>query len=251
MTTDIPATAPAPGSPEPTPNPFARIVGVFFSPDATFASIARRPDWVVPLVVLLVLSVVSGLIMAKRLDFAAPAREAMEANKNLSTEDAERMERMSASVGKVLSYAAPVFSVIIFALVAGVLLLAFRLMGGEGTFKQAFSVTLYAWVPLLILGIVTLIVILARGTFDPMSAATLVKSNPAFLVDMKEQPALFSMLSALDLFTIWSIVLLSFGFAALSKLSVKGTAAIVVSLWIALILVRVGWTALMAGQMAG
>jgi hypothetical protein len=231
MTTEVPAAAPAPE--EPKPNPFARIIGVLFSPDATFASIVRRPDWVVPLIVLLVLSAVSGLIMAKRLDFAAPAREAMETNKNLSTEDAERMERMSGSIGKVISYAAPVFTVIILLLVAGILLLAFRLMGGEGTFKQAFSVTAYAWMPGVIKGIITLIIMVAKGgMISPVALATIVRSNLAFLVDVKTNPILFALLANLDIFSIWMLILFIIGFSYVARVSKAKSAAIIISLWI-------------------
>ena len=66
---------PAAGS-APTPNPFQRIIGVLFSPDATFASIARRPDWVAPLVLILVVSFAAGIIMAPHIDFGSAAREA-------------------------------------------------------------------------------------------------------------------------------------------------------------------------------
>src|SRR5580658_684368 len=44
----------APEAPE-TPervNPFSRIVGVIFSPQETFQSIARRPTWLVPTILL-------------------------------------------------------------------------------------------------------------------------------------------------------------------------------------------------------
>ena len=65
-----------PAAPAPKPNSFQRIIGVLFSPDATFASIARRPDWVVPLVLIVVLALVNGILVASHIDFGAPAREA-------------------------------------------------------------------------------------------------------------------------------------------------------------------------------
>jgi hypothetical protein len=236
-------------------NVFQRIAGVLFAPAETFRDIARRPDMLWILLIIVLLGYVSAAILVPRLDMSGIEQQQAEMmrkrNPNVSEEDLERVAKFGAAGAKVSLFAAPVLFIVWYVIVAAVLLFACRLFGGEGTFRQAFSATLYAWIPMLLLGIISLIVIAARGTFDPMTAQTLVKSNPAFLVDMKEQPALFSMLAALDVFTIWTIVLLTFGFAALSKLSLKATAAIVVSLWIALILVRVGWTALMAGQMAG
>ena len=44
---------------------------------------------------------------------------------------------------------------------------AFRMFGGEGNFKQAFSVVLYGWFPQLIKGILMAIVaIVARARLD-------------------------------------------------------------------------------------
>lgn len=243
MTTDIPATAPAPGSPEPKPNSFARMIGVLFSPSETFASIARRPDWVVPLLVIIVIGYVGTIIVLPRMDWDAIAtmqEEQMKAkNPNMSQEQIDQMARMTKAGGKVFGYVAPVVFVIWYLLVAGVLLLTFRLTGGEGTFKQAFSATLYSWMPLLLGSIVGTIVIVARGgLFDPTFAATLVKSNPAFLTDPKANPVLFALLASFDIFTIWTVVLLIIGFAALSRSSKAKAATIVISWWVVCILIK-------------
>src|SRR3954449_5822506 len=122
---------PAAGA-EPKPNSFQRIIGVIFSPDSTFASIARRPDWVVPLVLLLIISLGAGFIMAPRVDFASATREAMEQNKNIPQERIESTVKMTASIAKVMMYLSPVLSLIGLLIIAGILLLAFRLFGGEG-----------------------------------------------------------------------------------------------------------------------
>jgi hypothetical protein len=76
-----------------------------------------------------------------------------------------------------------------------------------------------------------------------------VKSNPAFLVDMKEQPILFSLLGNFDVFTIWTVVLLIFGFTAISKLPKGKVAAIVLVLWVVFILLRLGGAAIGAAGM--
>jgi hypothetical protein len=207
------------------------MVGALFSPNDTFASIARKPDWVVPLVVLLIIACLSGLVMATRVDFAAPAREAMAQNKNATPEQAEQAERFGAAIGKVLSYASPVFAAIIYVLIAAVLLLAFRLFGGEVTFKQAFSVTLYAWMPEVIKAVATLGIMLAKaGTYSPVELPVIVRSNPAFLVDMKLHPVLFALLTNVEFFGIWTLVLFIIGFAYAAKVSKAKSAVIVISI---------------------
>ncbi|MEA2166329.1 MAG: hypothetical protein QOK37_4456 [Thermoanaerobaculia bacterium] len=229
---------PAP-DPGPRPNSFQRIIGVLFSPDATMASIARRPDWVVPLIILMVMALLAGVVIAQHVDFGAAAREAMEQNKNMSQEQMDRGVKMAAGIGKVMTYLSPVLSAIGLLIIAGVLLLAFRLFGGEGDFKQAFSVTCYSSMPGVIKGIVMIIIILVKGgTFPAQTLATLVRSNLGFLVDYKANPIAFALLSSFDIFSIWYLVLMIIGFAYLARVSKVKSAVIIISLWIVVLLFK-------------
>jgi len=237
--------------PEPKPNPFARMVGVFFSPGQTFASIARRPDWVVPLVIILLISVASAIVVAQRVDFGAMVRQQMEQRKDLSPDQIERGAKMAGAFSKAIVYFSPVITVIIFAIIAGVLLLGSRLFGGEGNFLQAFSTTVYAWLPNLVKGVILTIVILAKGHVDPQQMATAVRSNLGFLVDFKTQPMSFAVLSSFDLFSIWTLILFVIGFAAFSRMSKARAATVVVSLWIVTVLFKLIPAAIQAMRMKG
>ncbi|HEY8131584.1 MAG TPA: YIP1 family protein [Thermoanaerobaculia bacterium] len=230
-TTDLPPPPP-PGAAAPKPSGFERIIGVLISPNETFASIARQPDWVIPLVLLLVVSLIGGIVFAQRVDFGAPIREAMEQNKNMPPDAAERAVRIGSSVAKVLSYCSPVVSAVVLLIIAAVLLLAFRLMGGEGNFLQAFAVTVYAWIPGVIKSIIMTVIVAARSNVSALDIATLVRSNLAFLVSMKEHPMAFVLLSSLDIFTVWLLALLIIGFSYVSKFSKAKSAAIVITLWV-------------------
>jgi len=233
------ALAPPAPDAEPKPNPFQRIIGVLFSPDATFASIARRPDWVVPLVLLLLVAMAAGIIMAPHIDFGAAARESMEQQKNVSPEQIDKAVRISASIGKVFMYLAPVLSLIGLLVIAGVVLLAFRIFGGEGDFKQAFSVTCYASIPSIIKSVVTLIIIVAKGGIIPAQAlATIVRSNLGFLVDYKANPMAFALLSSFDIFSIWFLALLIIGFSYVARVSKVKAAVTIISLWVIVLLLK-------------
>lgn len=256
MTTDIHQSPP--GAPPPDPkkkNVFERIAGVLFAPAETFQDIARKPDILAPLLIILLVSYVSTVLVMPKMDISAitaqQAEQMRKQNPNMGDEQLAQMERITAASVKVMGWIGPLLGVAWYAIVAGILLLAFRLFGGEGTYKQAFSATLYAWIPLVLFSIIVTIVVMARGTFDPTTAATLVKSNPAFLVDMKEQPLLFSLLSNFDVFTIWTIFLLIVGFGTLAKTSRAKAATIVLSLWAAFIVVKLGFAALAASRMKG
>jgi len=250
MTTDSAGyPPPAPPAEPPAKNSFQRIAGVLFAPADTFRDIARRPDIMVPLIVLVVISFVVTAMIIPRMDFEAAFRDQMASqNSKMSDADLDRAAKMGSAFGKVMAWTGPIWGILIWVIIAGVLLLAHRLFGGEGTFKQAFSTVLYSWIPLTINGVVTGIVAVARGEIDPTTMQTLVKSNPAFLVDMKEQPILFAALTSLDIFTIWTIILLVIGFATLSRLSRAKSAVIIVSLWLLTVVVKLGFAAMGAAR---
>jgi hypothetical protein len=252
MTTDFQQSPPGSPPPPEKKNVFARVAGVLFSPVETFAEIARRPDVIAPLLLIVIVGYICTALMVPKLDVNAitsAQAEQMRQKPNVTEEQVAQMERITAASVKIFSWLGPLMGVAVYAIIAGVLLLAFRLFGGEGTYPQAFSVTLYAWMPLVLFSIIMAVVVTAQGTFDPTTAATIVKSNPAFLVDMKEQPVLFSLLSNFDVFTIWTLALFSVGFAAVAKTSKAKAATIVVSLWIGLIVVKLGFAALGASRM--
>lgn len=251
MTATIDTTAPAPAPA--TKNSFQRIAGVFFAPVETFADIARRPDILVPLLLALAIGYVSTFLVMPHLDLDAMVSQQAEMmkkqNPNLGEDDIARMGRITKSFTKVAGYVGPLLLILGYLVIALVVWGACRLMGGQGDFKQALSATLYAHFPRLLLSIIAAVVVMARGMVDPMQMATVVKSSPAFLVDMKAQPVLYTVLGSLEIFQIWTLVLLIIGFAALTKLSKAKTAAIVISLWVVMLVVKIGFAALGAARM--
>jgi hypothetical protein len=68
---------------------------------------------------------------------------------------------------------------------------------------------------------------------------------------MKAQPILFALLTSLDVFMLWTIILLTIGFSKVSRLSKGKSAAIIVSLWIVTVAIKLGFAALGAARMKG
>ncbi|HET7434751.1 MAG TPA: Yip1 family protein [Thermoanaerobaculia bacterium] len=254
MTLGVDDAITPPAAPEEKNNPIERLAGAFIAPVSTFEAIARRPNILVPLLLFIVIGYVSTYFMMPRMDWAKITEQQADAikakNPNVSDADLQRMSKFTIAIGKVGGWVAPALSVVWYVFVAGVLLLAFRMMGGEGTFKQALSATLHAWLPLVVFSIIAVIVAVARGgLIDPTQMQVLVKSNPAFLVSMKEHPVLFSFLTNFDVFTLWMLALLTIGFAALSRFSKAKSAAIIFFLWAIFIFVKLGFAALGASRM--
>lgn len=247
-TSQPPTIAEAP----PATNGFKRVTGVLFAPVATFREIAARPDILVPMAIIVILSIISSIVIAPRVDFETAMREQFEqAGRNMSKEDMDRAVRFSTAIAKGMIYVAPLLNMIFFAAVAGIFLLAFRLFGGEGNFKQAFSVTLYSWMPMMIAAIAMLVILIARGNVGAEQLNSLVMSNLGFLVDMKENPVAYALLSSIDVFTFWTLALFVIGFSFLSGVSRGKSAVIILTLWVVMIVIKVGFAAMGAAKAAG
>jgi hypothetical protein len=253
MTTTIDSTQPA-QAPS-TKNAFQRIAGVFFSPGETFADIARRPDILVPLLVIVVIGFVSTFLVMPKLDWDAmislQTEMIQKSNPDVSGADMERMQRTMLPFTKGLIAISPALLILGYLVIALVIWAGCRLMGGAGDFKQAFSITLYGHFPRLILLIISTVVVMAKGSVNPILMPGLVKSSVAGFanIDMLTQQVLFTLLSHIEIFKIWTLVLLVIGFAAVSKLSKAKTAAIVLSLWLLWLTVKIGIAALGAMRM--
>jgi hypothetical protein len=241
-----PATAPSKG-------PFARLIGALFSPGETFEDIARKPDVLVPILVFVLIGYACTVITVPRMTFDTLLETQHEAmrkqNPQMTDKDFESVDRITMAFTKVMTWLGPLVGVVMYLVFAGVFYLVFRMFGGQGTFKQALSATLYAWVPMILFSIVMTVVIAMRGTFDPIEMPILVKSNPAFLTDMKEHPVLFSFFSSLDVFTVWVLALMSFGYSSMSKLSRVKSFVIVFSVYFAWVFVKLGFAAMNAARM--
>lgn len=240
--TDISPAAGAPPQEKPS-NPFSRMVGVLFSPGSTFAEIARKPDWVVPALVIIAVFLVAAIVTIPRLDFETMSRQAMEA-KHISGAQMEQGLRIGIAIAKGIQYSIPILLIGILAVAALLYWLGVRLLGGEATYQQVFSVVLYGFMPVVVRQLVKIPIVLTKHDLDPRAAETVVRSSPAFLVSFKSDPILFTLLSRLDLFAIWSLILIVIGLAAASRLSKAKTAGVVIVLWIVGTLVAVGFAAM-------
>ncbi len=225
----------------------SRVTGTFFAPDETFLDIAQKPDLLAPLTLLALTWIPASVMIGLRVDFAAPIRAEMESRGGMSAEQMEQAMRIGGAFGKAIAFFAPLVSLLVLVIISAIFLFAFRMFGGEGRYRQALSITAYSWLPMSVASILSAIVLATRIGVTPQELATVLKSNPAFLVDLEAQPVLFGLLSSLDIFVVWTLALMSIGYAHMSRFSKAKSATIVFGLWLSWILVKTGGSALLAG----
>lgn len=232
-------TAPSP----PAGSAIARIPGTFFSPVRTLESIARRPTWIAPLVLWTAVSIAFTALLGSRMDYGPAIREQLE-KRNVPQErwDAivESQSKFAATFGYAIGALAPAIVVLI---VAAVYLGAFKAFGWDLRFKQSLGVTSHAFLPSVLGTLLALPVAFQRDRIDPRGLGDLVRSNLGFLVSREEAPALYSLLSSIDVFSFWVMALLVLGFSASARVSRGRAAGIVVTLWALYVLGKTGWAA--------
>jgi len=225
---------------------FGRVIGVLVAPEKTFRSIAERPTWVVPLLVLLLVTVLVGYQVGQRVDFEQQIRQQMaESGRTVSEEDIQQSLDFMEKFGKVLFLLPAVFGPLVYLVIAAIFLIALRLSGSDINFGRTFSVTLHSMMPWVIHGLLSLPLILRQEEIDPetMQRGGVLMSNLAALAPEESGKVLVSLLGSLDLFSIWTIVLLVIGFRVVARVSTMTATAVAVTLWLLYVAGKLGATA--------
>jgi hypothetical protein len=219
-------TAPDPALSEP-----ARLINTFVAPGSTFADIRRNQSWWLPWLLISVSAVAFFMVLGQKVGFEQIAQNEIQKSsryeqfQKLPPEQRESQMRLSTTITRYIGYAAPVTTVIVFALVAAVLMAVFNFgAGAEVSFKQAMAISFYAALPVVLmhaLGIVSLLIGVDPEGFNIRNP---VATNPAYFMDPTQNKFLYGLVSGFDVFALWSIVLTGIGYASVSKL--KGSTAI-------------------------
>lgn len=216
--------------PEPDlPSLPVRVVQVFTSPARLFDALRVTPRALGALLVVIGLGlVVQALIPAELVREAAMAALPADA----PPEQVAAVERFVASL-TMIRWAATVVAPMVFILVAAafVLLVWNVMMGGEERFRTVLACSSHAFIIWAVGGIVTLPLMLARR--DPRTAFALHVLVPG----LDPGTYLFRLLHGLNVFALWTMVVLGIAVSRLYPKARAGSAATVLvlafALWVA------------------
>ena len=127
----------------------ARIPGVFFSPVKTFGSIARRPTFLLPLVLWTLASIATTWILLPKIDYEQLTRQALQKRgQSVPEERVASIVEQQKKVGSAIGWVAGAASPTVVALIAAVVIWgAFKAFGWDTRFSQAFGVTTHGFLP--------------------------------------------------------------------------------------------------------
>jgi hypothetical protein len=223
-----------------------RLVGVFLSPVRTFASIAARPTWILPVAIAAGLSLPLSELILSKVDWRTVVTEQVAKSGRTLTEAqldqaVERTQKM-APLWDVIFVVMPLIVVLV---VAGVYWGACNAFGWEVRFPQSLGVTSHAFLPHAIASFGLAAAVWNRTTVDMQKSWDLVPTNLGYLTREADKVT-HSLASSIDLFSFWTMALLVLGLSSAAKASRTRVAVLVVSIWALYVLGKAGATALMA-----
>lgn len=238
--------APVDAAPEPSPSAAGRIVGAIVSPGETFASIARRPTWLAPLVLWTAVSIAVTALLIPKIDYDRMIRQAIEKRgQSIPEERMPAIIEQQKKIGTIIGWAfAGVGPVLTGLLVAVVLWGSFKAFGWDTKFNQAFGVTTHAFLPGVLKAAILGFLITRQESVDPQALGDLLRSNLGFLVARDSSKALHSLLGSIDVFSLWSVFLFVVGFSAAAKIKRGAAAGVIVALWLLTVAIGVAWNAI-------
>lgn len=209
----------------------ARVINTFFLPRKTFTDLRRSASWWLPFLISAAVSVAFIYVVGQKVGF----RKAIENQIRTQPKLADRIEHMpvdrreeALQPNMIWVYASPVVTPLIsYAIVAAVLLATLKFGAlADMKYKTLFALIIYASLPGLVKSLLAILSLLAGAGGDAFTLQDPVASSPGYFINPTGSPMLHSLLSSLDIFTIWTLILTAIGITCISK--VKRVAAFTV-----------------------
>jgi hypothetical protein len=223
-----------------------RVIDTFIAPTKTFTDLRRSSNWLLPALLLILATIAMVWAADSRIGFAkivdnqmALQPKAGERLDKLSPEDRAKQMETIIKFNRIVSYASPVIILVYLIIVASVLLGTFNFgLGTELKFNQCIAVCMYTSLPGIIKALLAILVIVlgATGNFTFQNP---IASNLSGLVDPSSH-FLYSLLTSIDVFTIWTLLLAGIAFSCLTRVKRGTCLSVVFGWWLVFILAASG-----------
>lgn len=216
---------------------FSRIAGVFFEPTKAFADIAARPRWIVPVLLIAIVSMCLTFMYSQRGGWRVMIEQQMANSTRQPQGTPEQQQQgieMGVKIASVIGYAIPLIIPVMFLIIAGVLTgVTAGILSAPVRFAQVFAIVCYANLPGIVRAALTMVVMQMKSiaSFDFKNP---LMFNPGYFMDPKVgSKFIYSLACSLDLFAFWIILLIAIGLkaAAGKKLSFAGAFFAVAMPW--------------------
>lgn len=278
-----PDTSPMSGAPHQQDQPrveeparlgaLARLTGTLLSPGETFADVNRKPTWLSPLLIVMLLGLAATLFMEWRVKpdwdrfFRNQITKSIEkSGRTMTKEEIDSAVAMQIQFAKTdltsplsalfTAVRLVVYTVFVCVLPAGIFALGLMLVQAQTTFKKILSIISWSTAATGLVGLLVFVGALMIQDQDrlrdvnPTEIATLVPTNLGVILPQDISPFVSSLIASIDVFAIWFLILLIIGFVAISgakRITQGKVASVVLSLWFVWIIIKAGFAAVFSG----
>jgi hypothetical protein len=227
-------------------NPIQRLVNVFAAPSKTFEDVKRSSGWWVPYLIAVVIGVLYAFALLHKIGLPALVDGVIRQSPALESRIASATPEVAARIHSSIEmqfkflYLGPVFSLLAGLAAAGVLLATANFgAGGKATYKEMLGVWFYGALPLAVFYLLVIAAVYGGVAGDNFNIKNPIGTNVGFYLTGADLPkTLMPLLSALDIFAIWTAVVLTIGVSTVAGIKRGGAAAIVFGWWIVFILLQ-------------
>jgi hypothetical protein len=224
-----------------------RVVDIFVAPSKTFKDILRNTSWWLPFLLMVLVTLGTTLVVEKQVGWGRVAENQIHQNPKQEEamaslppdQRASRME-VTAKIYRYTSFGSFAFILVFVAIFALIYWASFNFgLGAKTTFGQMFAVCMYASLPRLLTGILSILTLLFGNSADSYDMRNPVGTNLAYFMP-DSGPALKAALGFFDLIGLWQLALLVIGTAIVAKVSTGKAAAVVIGWWVLGLFISVG-----------
>jgi hypothetical protein len=228
-------------------NEVQRLTGVFVSPSKTFADIARRPRWWIPVILMGILSTIYINGFTQRVGWERMIRQQIEQSSrsdNMTAQQRQQAITLGAAAAKVVGYGAIVLTLFsIFVTAAILTFMVNTLMGGDIKFGSMMGIVSYGFLPTLLVAALSMLVMYLKPP-DDFDLRNPLMFNAGAFVPADSAQWIKVLGASFDLFSFWIMALIAIGIsAAAPKIPFGKALTAVIFPWALYVAIRTAATA--------
>lgn len=233
---------------------FGRLVGAIINPRPTFEDIARKPSWLLPLLLLIIVAVATTVVIGQRIGWQTVIEkqiaQSASAQRRMDQLTPEQRAGVIAQQAKFAPYVGYIFAVLLFTIPA--LIFAAVLMGifnatssAALNFKTSFGVVTHSYMPFVIASLLGILIMYLKQP-DQIDLQNVLASNAGAFLSSDAPKWLLALCTSLDLFSFWMLGLMAFAYSVVrpKKITFSKGLTWVALIWVVYVLMKVGIAAL-------
>ncbi len=219
-----------------------RLINTFFAPSKAFTDLRRSASWWAPFLIIAIVSTLFVYVVDQKVGFQKVSENLIQ----LQPKQADRIDRLpadqrqkvmqqQATVTRIISYAFPLIALVVYAVFAAVLFATLKFVtSADLKYKTLFALIVYTRLPQVLMSLLAIVSLLAGVSGDGFNIQNPAATNPGYFIAPDGSPVLRALLTPLDVFAVWTLILTAIGITCISKVK-RSTAFAVVFGWFAVV----------------